>query len=47
MRYALIEPVVANSFQKTSEVRMCVGGSSPVVQVRAWYASAKASITPP
>ena len=32
IRYALIEPVVLNNFQKTSEVRMCVGGPSPVVR---------------
>src|SRR4030088_3047403 len=47
IRYALIEPVVLNNFQKTSEVRMCVGGPSPVVRCAGVAGSARASIAPP
>jgi hypothetical protein len=35
IRYALIEPVLENKFQKNSEVRMFGGDASPVVQLRA------------
>ena len=46
IRYALIEPVVLNNFQKTSEVRMCVGGSLSCLRLRACFASAGVSIAP-
>jgi len=41
IRYALIEPVVLNNFQKTSEVRICVGGSLSCRSVRAFFAVGK------
>jgi hypothetical protein len=46
IRYALIEPVVLNNFQNTSEVRMGVGGSLSKSSVRAILASARVSIAP-